>query len=776
MKKKRHFRTRQARHRHQSKHRPPDQNHDHVHPEDHEQEIPEHGHVFIPPPKPGDPGHDVLTKITGKVPAVYLTKSKTLVQLENGQNPALNGSLGYVGRFIKLTIGNGKKFPVGTLVVSLDPKLFGSVAIESLRLFYWSLEDKKYQLIVQSGLGQTRDYIWAKVSNPGLYAVIGVNADPLVARTLSLMKYFHNWLHSIDPSSKRKLHKLICNLILCNPEMQKIAQDQETVRRLVEDNLRAGLPGKWPGGVPPKKTTKDWERLAEICQSADFSQQPPEAELIELQLQAPADAGQWEVLPLGAEGSQILAVHAALLRTNKVAYFGGTEHDPNQTNFDHTRLWDPVTNTIQTLASPNHDLFCCGHAFLGNGKLLAAGGTQEYQGVQDPIYTQHYRGLRNATLLNPKFQGSNPWEPTTPMRPERGLTTGGGRWYPTLLTLQNGRVFTMAGHPEKTDTRHNNIMIEVFKNGTWLDMGDKADAFHAYPRLHLLPNGKVFSSSPMSGQCQLWDPGPNSWSNVDVSPGSEYESFVASSVLLPLLPEENYRARVMVVGGVQPKIIDFGAVTPMWQNTSARTLAGSPLRRHLNAVLLPDGTVLVVGGSETNLDADAVLEAELYNPFSNQWSTLATAGVVRVYHSVALLLPDGRVWTGGSNFNSASGVANRELRIEIFSPPYLFQGPRPTISNVPNVINVSKTPTFTITTPDAAQIAGVNIIRCGSVTHAYDADQRFVKLAIQNKSGNTVTVASPPNGKVAPRGYYLIFILNGSGIPSVGQFIKIKSK
>jgi hypothetical protein len=547
----------------------------------------------------------------------------------------------------------------------------------------------------------------------------------------------------------------------------------------VEENLKLGLPGKWPGGVPPAKSARDWEKLGRICGSVDFPQQPPEAELMELQMQAAEDVGEWQVLPLGLQGTQVLAVHAALLSTGSVLYFAGDEHDQPQSeaaNVNHTRLWDPATNAIQTLGSPAHDLFCCGHAFLGNGKLLAAGGTQAWPSAPG-VHNGHYRGLRDATIFNPQFSNpANCWTATTPMRFERGTNTGGGRWYPTLLTLPNGRVLTMSGHPEETDTRHKNAMVEVYRNGTWMDMGDKLDCPQNYPRLHLLPNGKVFCSTPMSGQSQTWDPGSNTWADVAPTPGSEYEGISSGSVLLPLLPETNYRARVLVVGGIDPKIIDLDAAAHAWQNTGPRTLTGTPRRRHVLVVLLPDGTVLAAGGTSTNVDADAVLAAELYDPANDTWQTLASSSVPRLYHSVALLLPDGRVWTAGSNFNCSSGVANRELRMEVFSPPYLFAGSRPSITAAPNTVNTSNTPTFVIKTPNAAAITLVSLIRCGSVTHCFDADQRFVKLAIQSKTANSITVQSPPNGKVAPRGFYLLFLIDSNGIPSVGRFLKIKSK
>jgi Domain of unknown function (DUF1929) len=228
---------------------------------------------------------------------------------------------------------------------------------------------------------------------------------------------------------------------------------------------------------------------------------------------------------------------------------------------------------------------------------------------------------------------------------------------------------------------------------------------------------------------------------------------------------------VLAVGDQTPRLLDLGASPVVWKSTSPRTLAGKPRRKNSNAVLLPDGSVLVVGGVKAGNDQGAVLAAERYDPPTGAWSTLASAAVTRNYHSVALLLPDGRVWTAGSNFNGKMGTANRELRIEVYSPAYLSAGPRPTITSAPTTLTLPGT--FDIGTPDAGAIAQVTLVRCSSVTHAFNPDQRCVMLAIQGQTATTVTVSAPPNSNVAPPGYYLLFILTAGGVPSVGHFVRV---
>lgn len=165
--------------------------------------------------------------------------------------------------------------------------------------------------------------------------------------------------------------------------------------------------------------------------------------------------GAWQL----AGSSQVLAVHAALLKTGRVLYFSGSEHDAGQNaagQVDHTRIWDPASGAIQTVASPAHDLFCSHHAFLADGGLLTVGGTQEWGGVPAPRdHTEHFRGLRTTTIFRPDTApGVNPWAAAAPLNTERGRTTGGGAWYPGVVTLADGRVFKMSGHPERDDTRH----------------------------------------------------------------------------------------------------------------------------------------------------------------------------------------------------------------------------------------------------------------------------------------------------------------------------------
>ncbi len=498
-----------------------------------------------------------------------------------------------------------------------------------------------------------------------------------------------------------------------------------------------------------------------------------------MRVATPEEEGRWQVAPLPPDGAQILAVHAALIPPGKVLYFSGSDHDAEfgaTKNIDHSRLWDPATNKIEIIGSPNFDVFCSGHAFLADGRLLVAGGTHEYDVFPDPLKRHPFRGERGAAIFNPNFKsGTNPWSVISPMNFQRDSNppAGGGRWYPTLLTLADGRVLTVSGLPDNGDTRRVNYTVEVFdpaQNG-WLDMGDQRAMPGVYPRMHLLPDGQVIMTSPMAKQTQKWDPQTNIWSVVTDGPSREYAKVDTTSVLLPLLPDENYRARILLFGAPQPLLLDLAAATPQWENTLPRALAGDPERDHGDAVILPDGTVLFSGGSRSILDVDAVRIPELYNPATGEWSTLGQENVIRNYHSAALLLPDGRVWTGGSNLNAGRGEAFRELRMELFEPPYLFAGARPRITGAPAMLTAADD--FEIESPDADKIQSACLIRCGSVTHGFNFDQRYIGLAIKNRAANKLVVTPPPHSAIAPPGYYLLFVLNAAGVPSVGKFVLV---
>jgi PKD repeat protein len=281
-------------------------------------------------------------------------------------------------------------------------------------------------------------------------------------------------------------------------------------------------------------------------------------------------------------------------------------------------------------------------------------------------------------------------------------------------------------------------------------------------------------SSPDS---HMFDPATHTWTLNVARTRYGADRRYGSSVLLPLRPEEGYRARVMILGGNNPatasaEIIDLSGPAPAWRSLppmSAPRIEG-------NAVLLPTGQLLALGGSAVDNDAStASLDADLFDPVTEMWSPAGRSAVPRLYHSVALLLPDATVWVAGSN--PFQGWWDN--RMEIYSPAYLFTtdasgraipAARPSISSVPGRVGYDAP--FTVDTPNAADIASVVLIRPGSNTHAFDFEQRLVGLSY-TREARSLTVMSPPDANVAPPGYYMLFLVNANGVPSVARFIQL---
>jgi hypothetical protein len=341
------------------------------------------------------------------------------------------------------------------------------------------------------------------------------------------------------------------------------------------------------------------------------------------------------------------------------------------------------------------------------------------------------------------------------------------RWYPTSVELADGTELELSGSDETGKVIQPTLESYNYSTGTWAILPASAnipaDALQVYPRMSLLPSGKVFLSAP-AANTYLFDPTTNTWSFIAASNfGFRY---FAPHVLLP------GQQKILVAGGSlthfnggadatnTAEIIDMSAAIPAWVNATPMNYA----RYNENLVLLPDGTVLVVGGGGGGGQyTNPVLAPELYDPKTGQWTVMASQAIQRTYHSTAVLLPDGRVLSSGSD-NGAS----TEHTYEIFSPPYLFNGARPVIQAAPASIGYGSS--FTITTADASTITRVALIRPSATTHADNMDQRYVDLTFTTGSG-TIQATAPANGNLAPPGYYMLVIVNANGVPSVMPFL-----
>jgi hypothetical protein len=228
------------------------------------------------------------------------------------------------------------------------------------------------------------------------------------------------------------------------------------------------------------------------------------------------------------------------------------------------------------------------------------------------------------------------------------------------------------------------------------------------------------------------------------------------------------------------RVIDTNGATPQVSATSPMAFG----RRQHNLTLLADGSVLATGGNSTGaglVDMNGgVYNAERWNPATGQWTTLAPQAVTRQYHSTALLLPDGRVLSsGGGICGTCDQVGYLAKNAEVFTPPYLFKqdgsgelAPRPEITGAP--ATVSHGTTFQITTPNAASIQKVGLMRLGSQTHSVEMEQRYLPLGFTAGDG-TLTASVPPNLHTAVPGVYMLFIVDAAGVPSVAKMVNLDS-
>ena len=325
------------------------------------------------------------------------------------------------------------------------------------------------------------------------------------------------------------------------------------------------------------------------------------------------------------------------------------------------------------------------------------------------------------------------------------------------------------------ETGGTNTTVEIYTAGSgWSPEYPAGWTPPLYPRLHLLSDGRVFYSGSGRGS-RIFDPATRTWSGVIATTNYSGTRSYGTSVLLPLMPATGYKSRVMIFGGGNPstattEIIDLSTPTPAWQYGP---LMSQP-RIEMNATILPNGKVLATGGSLNDEDATtASLNADLYDPNTNTFSPAGANTFPRLYHSNALLLPDATVLLIGGNPERGS----YEPHMEIYSPAYLFNlngglALRPAITGVPAGA-IGYGTTFQVQTPIAADVASVVLVRPGAPTHAFDMEQRLVGLSHTAGLG-VLNVTAPPNGNVAPPGYYMLFILNSAGVPSVARFVQLQ--
>jgi hypothetical protein len=504
--------------------------------------------------------------------------------------------------------------------------------------------------------------------------------------------------------------------------------------------------------------------------------------------------GLWSTLP---QTMAINPIHAALLHTGKILVLAGSGNcPPQQTGCPPgpqypkgAALVDLSNKSIHTMLT-TWDMFCNGMSIMQDGRVLINGGTKAY-GALAIVGTQGdipFTGLPNTSIFDPSTGSFVDIAPTAH-----------GRWYPNVTEMNDGRMMTTSGLNETDGTNNNTSEIwdgqqwsaEIPGNPHIVDF--PGFQFPLYPRMHLLPSGHIFYSAPSSATLDF-DPSTQTWTLVawTIYPGQNDpngERTYGTSVLLPLTPQNNYRPKVMIMGGDNPatdttELIDLSLtgsqISAACPNYAPCWVPGPKMvqkRVEMEATILPNGKVLVDGGSAADEDATtASLRAEIYDPGSNSFSSAGSNAFPRLYHNTQLLLPDATVALFGGN--PKQGVF--ENHIEIYQPSYLFNSDgspatRPGIgTGAPTSLTYGQP--FIVPTPDASSIASVVLMKAGAVTHSFDMDQRYVGLAFSveaSSSSPSLKVSGPPNSNIAPPGYYMLFLVNKSGTPSLATWVQV---
>ncbi|MEO3783178.1 galactose oxidase early set domain-containing protein [Actinocorallia sp. B10E7] len=535
--------------------------------------------------------------------------------------------------------------------------------------------------------------------------------------------------------------------------------------------------------------------------------------------------GHWIVNDFGNGG--VRAIHSVMLHNGKVLLIAGSGNGANRFNRGEfvTWLYNPKNNKFKSIPTP-YDMFCAGHVQLPDGRVLVVSGTQEYaQYNAAGQETLGWLGSKKSYIFNPKTE-----------RYTKANDLNDGHWYPSATVLGNGDVYSVGGYAAQRTAAGGNLVSTVaerfsWKQGRWLPANQIAQPninWATYPSLVLTGNGQLFYNGssvfghPVNGNGTLRGPGffnPNTgaWRPLPGNgnlrkPGSRDMS---AALLLPPAQDQ----RVMVIGGKNfsgdPNDPEAGQnairdtdVIDLKKGMGARYQAGPNLNQgpvnvggmeagaqrfvaqqgnsgktYVSAVILPDGNVFETGGSQT-ARFEHVHEASILNPRNKKpsqmkWQRVAADPVSRTYHSTAVLLDDGRVLAAGSNPGNlgADGDSYYDTRISIYYPPYMYKdnGGRPQITSVPKKNgkklgwSYGSKPVIKVN----SQVARASLVRPVAVTHSSDPNQRSVDLPVKSLGGGRYQLGVTKSPNMAPPGWYMLYIVDNSGVPSTAQWVHL---
>ncbi|GAB3121808.1 kelch motif-containing protein [Streptomyces calidiresistens] len=395
---------------------------------------------------------------------------------------------------------------------------------------------------------------------------------------------------------------------------------------------------------------------------------------------------------------------------------------------------------------------------------------------------QDFHGIKAAYEFDPVAER---YIPVAPMAE--------ARWYPTLTTLPDGRVLTVSGLDDIGQVVPGINEIYDPETQTWQEGPERY--FPTYPALFLAQGGKIFYTGSNAGygpadegrEPGIWDLETNTFTEVGgLRDADQLET--SASLLLP--PAQEQRFMVLGGGGVgesedstpRTAVIDLTEPEPRYRD-AAELPQGT---RYLNSVIMPDDTVFTTGGSEDyrGRGKSDVLKAQFYDPATDTFQPAADPTVPRNYHAEALLLPDGRVATFGSDPLFADADNTRmgrfEQRVEVYTPPALHRaeaagkdgaGGRPVIEDGPRDPARGAEAVFRV--PDAERIEAARLIRPSAVTHTTDVEQRSIAVEITAAEGDELTLDIPGDRSLTPPGWYMLFVVDGSGAFSEAHWVHL---
>ncbi len=456
-------------------------------------------------------------------------------------------------------------------------------------------------------------------------------------------------------------------------------------------------------------------------------------------------------------GLPLVPIHVMVLTNGKVLMWdsvGDLAAETYETHdFTRASIWDPETNIVTNVnVTTGYNVFCAGFAHLPDGTPFLAGGNLN-------------SALGGTNTIHLFDQINSTWSRGPNM-------TQGNRWYPSVTPLANGEMLITSGRIGVPEVYTTQGTLRTLSSATH-------NAIPLYPWFHATPDGRALHFGPENGMVFYNTAGTGSRSMAgprDQSPiNREYGSFAMYDI-----------GKIMASGGRQPPTNGAVHIDVLRPTGNPITSPLEPMhfaRRQHNLTVLPDGTVLATGGFSGNralVDlSSSVFMAELWDPETGDWTQLSEASRMRQYHSSAILLPDGRVLTGGGGICGDCDSENYlEKNMEIYTPPYLYDSdgsgnlaPRPALVSAPGSVEFDES--FFVETPDAQNVSQAVMMRVSSVTHSVDFEQRRVPLVKEVTVGG-LNLKAPPNSNIAPPGYYMLFLLDSDGVPSIAKMIRVE--